>query len=147
MVPMTPEVEDCFRKIIDRRPMPKVEPTIDGYSGFLFLDKNEMPMVALHWEHYFKHIVEKYNSIYKEQMPKITPHVCRHTFCSNMAKSGMNPKTLQYIMGHGDISVTMNTYTHVGFEDAQAEVERVRNDGKDKEADKPKRPKEPRCKR
>ena len=27
-----------------------------------------------------------------------TPHVCRHTFCSNMAKSGMNPKTLQYIM-------------------------------------------------
>ena len=46
-------------------------------------------------------------------MPKITPHVCRHTFCSNMAKSGMNPKTLQYIMGHSDISVTMNTYTHV----------------------------------
>jgi len=38
---------------------------IDGYSGFLYLDKNDMPMVALHWEKYFQHVVEKYNSIYK----------------------------------------------------------------------------------
>ena len=60
--------------------------------------------------------------IYKVQMPKITPHVCRHTFCSNMAKSGMNPKTLQYIMGHSDIGVTLNTYTHIGYEDAQNEM-------------------------
>ncbi len=84
-----------------------------------------MPMVALHWEKYMQHILEKYNSIYKVQMPKITPHVCRHTFCSNMAKSGMNPKTLQYIMGHSDISVTLNTYTHVNFEDARSELQRV----------------------
>lgn len=89
------------------------------------LDKNEMPMVALHWEHYFKHILNKYNSIYKVQLPKITPHVCRHTFCSNMAKSGMNLKTLQYIMGHADISITLDTYTHVKFEDAKVEFERV----------------------
>ena len=37
----------------------------------------------------------------------------------------MNPKTLQYIMGHSDISVKLNTYTHVSFEDAQAEVKRM----------------------
>ena len=72
-----------------------------------------------------QHIVEKYNKIYRIQMPKVTPHVCRHTFCSNMAKSGMNPKTLQYIMGHSDISVTLNVYTHVQFDDAQAELLRV----------------------
>ena len=125
MVPMTKEVADCFRRILANRIKPKVEPMIDGYTGFLFLDKNEMPMVALHWEKYFKHILDKYNSIYKEQLPKITPHVCRHTFCSNMAKSGMNPKTLQYIMGHSDISVTLNTYSHVGFEDAKEELSRV----------------------
>ena len=125
MVPMTKEVADCFRRILAKRINPKVEPMIDGYTGFLFLDKNEMPMVALHWEKYFKHILDKYNSIYKEQLPKITPHVCRHTFCSNMAKSGMNPKALQYIMGHSDISVTLNTYSHVGFEDAKEELSRV----------------------
>ena len=42
-----------------------------------------------------------------------------------MARAGMNPKTLQYLMGHSDISVTMNTYTHLGLEDAEAELRRV----------------------
>lgn len=124
-VPMKEDVADCFRRIIQNRKHPKIEPMVDGYSGFLFLDKNDMPMVALHWEKYFQHIREKYNSIYKVQMPCITPHVCRHTFCSNMAKSGMNPKTLQYIMGHSDIGVTLNTYTHLQFEDALIEMKKV----------------------
>lgn len=124
-VPMTQEVAECFRRIINARKNPKVEPMIDGYTGFLWLDKNDMPMVALHWEKYFQHICEKYNRIYKVQMPKITPHICRHTFCSRMAAARMNPKTLQYIMGHSDISVTLNTYTHLGFEDAKQEVQRI----------------------
>lgn len=124
-VPMTAEVAECFHRIIDNRVSPAVEPMVDGYAGFLFLDKNDKPMVALHWEKYMQHIREKYNSIYKIQMPKVTPHVCRHTFCSNMAKSGMNPKTLQYIMGHSDIGVTLNTYTHTSIEDAKEEMEKV----------------------
>ena len=124
-VPMSQQVAECFRRVIASRKAPKQEPIIDGYTGLLFLDKNGMPMVALHWEHYFKHILNKYNSIYKVQLPKITPHVCRHTFCSNMARSGMSPKTLQYIMGHSDISVTLNTYTHLTFDDAKAEFDRV----------------------
>ncbi len=98
---------------------------VDGKAGFLYLDKNGMPMVALHWEKYFQHIREKYNSIYKVQLPVITPHVARHTFCSNMAKSGMNPKTLQKIMGHSDIGVTLNVYTHVDLEDVQKEMQEV----------------------
>ena len=128
-IPMTDDVYQCFQRIIANRPKPKTEPMIGGRCGFLYLDKDGKPMVALHWEHYFKHICQKYNSIYKVQMPKVTPHVCRHTFCSNMAKSGMNPKTLQYLMGHSDIGVTLNTYTHLGFEDAQAELERVASGG------------------
>lgn len=125
LVPMTDEVKKCFRKIVENRKKPKTEPMIDGKVGFLYLDKNDMPMVALHWEKYFQHICEKYNKIYKAEMPKVTPHVCRHTFCSNMAKSGMNPKTLQKIMGHSDIGVTLNTYTHVGFEDIQKEMKKI----------------------
>lgn len=125
MVPMTPEVKEAFQRILTNRKNPKVEPMVDGYSGFLFLDKNGRPMVALHWEKYFQHIREKYNNIYKVQMPKVTPHVCRHTFCSNMAKSGMNPKTLQYIMGHSEIGVTLNTYTHLGYEDAEEEMQKI----------------------
>ena len=84
-----------------------------------------MPEVALHWEKHFEWALAKHNRIYKEQLPKITPHVCRHTYCSNMAKSGMNPKTLQYLMGHSDIGVTLNTYTHLGLEDAEDELKRL----------------------
>jgi len=131
-VPMTDEVVECFRRIIQNRKKPKVEPMIDGYVGFLFLDKNEQPMVAMHWEKYFQHICDKYNSIYKIQLPRITPHVCRHTFCSRMAAARMNPKTLQYIMGHADISVTLNTYTHLGFDDASEELERITKEKKTK---------------
>ena len=124
-LPMSDEVYRCFQRIIAKRTVPAKEPVIDGKNGFLFLDKNGMPMVALHWEKYFQHICAKYNRIYKEPMPKVTPHVCRHTFCSNMAKSGMNPKTLQYLMGHSDIGVTLNTYTHLAAEDVEQEVKRA----------------------
>lgn len=125
VLPMTDDVYECFKRIIDKRKKPKVEPMVQGRAGFLYLDKNGMPMVAMHWEKSFQHICEKYNSIYKVQMPKVTPHVCRHTYCSNMARSGMNPKTLQYLMGHSDIGVTLNTYTHLGYEDAREELKRV----------------------
>ena len=77
---------------------------IDGYAGFLYYDKNGMPLVAMHWEHRFNNMVKRYNDIYRLQLPNITPHVCRHTYCSNMA---------------------MNTYTHLGLEDAQDELRRM----------------------
>lgn len=124
-LPITEDVAMMFRAIIEDRPKPKIEKMVGGYSGFLYLDKNDLPEVALHWEHRFRHMVNRYNEIYRVQMPKITSHVCRHTYCSNMAKAGMNPKTLQYLMGHSDIGVTMNTYTHLGLEDAQDEMIRM----------------------
>lgn len=43
---------------------------IDGYSGLLYLDKNGMPMAAPSLGKSFQHVVEKYNGIYKIQMPK-----------------------------------------------------------------------------
>ena len=42
-----------------------------------------------------------------------------------MRKTGMNPKKLQYLMGHSDISVTMNVYKHVNFDDAEEELKRM----------------------
>ena len=125
VLPITEDVAQMFQTIIEDRNAPKVEKTIDGYSGFLFYDDNGMPLVAMHWQHRFNHMVGRYNDIYRMQMPNITPHVCRHTYCSNMAKSGMNPKTLQYHMGHSNISVTMNVYTHIGFDDAEEELKRM----------------------
>ena len=124
-LPIKEDVARCFATIIEDRAAPKNEKMIDGYTGFLFYDENGMPLVAMHWEHRFNHMVKRYNEIYKIQMPNITPHVCRHTYCSNQAKAGMNPKTLQYLMGHSDIGVTLNVYTHLGLEDAAEELKRI----------------------
>ena len=132
-LPMENDVYACFQRILASRKPPVVEPAIDGYSGFLFFDKDDRPMVAMHWEKYFQHAVEKYNKIYKEELPKITPHVCRHTYCSQKARSGMNPKTLQYLMGHSEISVTMDTYTHLGLDDAWKELQRIQLEFSQKE--------------
>lgn len=67
----------------------------------------------------------------KEELPKITPHVCRHTYCTNMAKTGVSADTLKYFMGYADIATTYNVYNHKKFEDAQREVmemeEEIRN--------------------
>ena len=132
VLPMTKEVEECFARIISSRQKEAsedgviaMEKAVDGYRGFLFLDEAGLPLVAMHWEHRFNNMVNRYNSIYKVELPNITPHVCRHTYCSNMARKGMNPKTLQYLMGHSDISVTMNTYTHLGLDDACEELHRM----------------------
>ena len=121
-------IDDARKKkktIIEDREPPKLEKVIDGYTGFLFYDDDCNPLVAMHWQHRFNRMVGRYNDIYRVQMPNITPHVCRHTYCSNMAKSGMNPKTLQYLMGHLDISVIMNVYTHISFDDAEEELKRM----------------------
>ena len=124
-IPITEDVAQMFQAIIEDREPPKLEKVIDGYTGFLFYDDEGNPLVAMHWQHRFNRMVGRYNDIYRVQMPNITPHVCRHTYCSNMAKSGMNPKTLQYLMGHSDISVTMNVYTHISFDDAEEELKRM----------------------
>lgn len=97
-IPITEDVAQMFQAIIEDREPPKLEKVIDSYTGFLFYDDDGNPLVAMHWQHRFNRMVGRYNDIYRVQMPNITPHVCRHTYCSNMAKSGMNPKTLQNLI-------------------------------------------------
>lgn len=75
--------------------------------------------VAQHWENHFRWALNRFNSIYKDEIECCTPHVARHTFCSNMASLGMYPKTLQTIMGHSSVGVTMDVYTHVEARDVQ----------------------------
>lgn len=122
------ELELHLRNLVNNRQKPKKEPMVDGKAGFLVLDKNQNPTIALHWGKYFQHIRDKYNKIYKVQMPLVTPHVCRHTFATNMAKRGIAPKTLQYLMGHSDINVTLNVYTHIDFEGAKENLDNIKNE-------------------
>ena len=58
-------------------------------------------------------------------IPNITPHILRHTFCTRLANAGMNPKALQYIMGHANITMTLNYYAYATCDSAKAEMERL----------------------
>ena len=46
----------------------------------------------------------------------------RHTFCTRLAQKNMNPKNLQYIMGHSNISITLNLYAHASEVGANKEM-------------------------
>ena len=124
-LPLVDDVCDSFRRIVESRRTPTKEPTVDGISGFLFLDKNGLPMVAYHWEKYFQHICAKYNKTYKEELPPITPHVCRHTYCTNMVKAGINPVFVSYLMGHSDKEITMNIYTTVNASNSSEDIRKA----------------------
>ena len=91
----------------------------------LFLNQKGFPKVAGNYESMLRGLVKKYNKTHKDQLPNITPHSFRHTYCTNMANKGMNPNTLQYIMGHSNITMTLGYYAHGTFNSAKAELERL----------------------
>ena len=71
-------------------------------------------------------IYSEFPKCHKEPLPDVmTPHTMRHTFCTRMANASMNPKALQYIMGHANIVMTLNYYAHATFHSAQEEMERL----------------------
>ncbi len=123
-VPMVEEAYQAFKRVLANRKNDKrVE--IDGYSDFLFLNRKNYPKVASDYNGMMKGLVKKYNKYNEDKLPHITPHSLRHTFCTNYANAGMNPKALQYIMGHANIAMTLNYYAHATFDSAMAEMKRL----------------------
>ena len=124
-IPMSEKVYEAFNRVLKRRRGAKAV-TIDGYSNFLFLNRDGYPKTATNYDGMFRGLAKKYNKYHEEALPKVmTPHTLRHTFCTNMANAGMNPKALQYIMGHSNITMTLNYYAHATFDSAKAEMLRI----------------------
>ncbi|MBQ9156945.1 MAG: site-specific integrase [Eubacterium sp.] len=125
-IPMTDEVYDSLKNILKKRPKLRPEPVVDGYRGFILIDKNLNPKVALHIENEMRWALKKYHKLHPDNpLPNITPHVFRHTFCTNMANAGMDIKTLQYLMGHSDVGVTLNVYTHETYDHAAKQMAEI----------------------
>ena len=107
--------------------------TVDGYSNFVFTTKSGKPIAPNGFNNAMKNITEAYNrhEISKAEsekrppvlMPHISAYTFRHTACTRMAEAGMQPKTLQYILGHHDISITMNVYNHAQYDNVKKEIE------------------------
>ena len=96
---------------------------IDGYSDFVFLNQKSLPMYAHCYSNAFSSLIKKYNKYHKgNELPLITPHTLRHTFCTNMANKKITPNTLQYIMGHKNITMTLGYYAHGTAQSAMVEM-------------------------
>ena len=124
-VPMTDAVYMALMRVVKARTAPKVELLVDGYSGFLFLDKSGMPKVAMHLENYMRGLQARFEKAYGKPVPRITPHVLRHTFCTNVQQAGLDVKSLQYLMGHSNASVTLDVYTHSSFDSVERAFEQI----------------------
>lgn len=123
---MTDAVYDSLKKMLERHPKVKTEPMVDGCSGFIMLDKNGNPKVALHIENEMRWVMKMYKKFHPDSpLPHITPHVFRHTFCTNYANEGMDIKNLQYLMGHSDAGVTLNVYTHASYAHAAEQMAKI----------------------
>ena len=61
----------------------------------------------------------------KAQIPRFSMHVLRHTFATRCIEGGMKPKTLQIILEHSNIGITMNLYVHTTEEEKLKEIELV----------------------
>ena len=108
---------------------------IDGYKNFIFLSGANCLWTNTKLNRVIHEIVDNYN---KEELknakfegrepfilPDFTTHVLRHTGCTRAAENGMDPKTLQTIMGHGNLQTTMKVYNHVDDIRMRSEIEKI----------------------
>lgn len=120
-VPMSEDVFHTLHKMLaGRKNVQQI--VIDGYSDFVFLNQKGCPVTGSYYTSTFSNLVKKYNKIHKITLPGITPHILRHTFCTRLANKNMNPKNLQYIMGHANINITLNLYAHASLDGVKAEL-------------------------
>lgn len=108
---------------------------VDSYSNFVFINRSDKIYTPNTIVRAFHSVRESYNlketeiaydeSVEPLLLPDFTPHTFRHTFCTRMAENGMDVRVLQEIMGHKNISVTMQVYNHATLERNQKEVETI----------------------
>lgn len=63
----------------------------------------------------------------KAGINRFSMHTLRHTFATRCIEGNMRPKTLQVILGHSNVGITMNLYVHVTEDEKIKEVEKIKN--------------------
>ena len=117
-LPMNDDVFEAICRVLQKQSQRRVEPMIDGVVGFLFLNHTGNVAVPHNYESYFRRVEKGFNATHTLQI-RVTPHVLRHTYCTTLVRGGINPASLQYLMGHSNASISLNVYTDKTFEDAE----------------------------
>ena len=56
---------------------------------------------------------------------RVTPHMLRHTYITNLIYAGVDPKTVQYLAGHENSKITMDIYAEAKYNKPDALAARV----------------------
>lgn len=127
VIPINKEVRELFisqRKEWFKMSNKSSSYEIDGYKDFVFLShKTGRCLYPSNVRRMLKRVVEM-NCNREVQLPNISPHILRHTTCTRYAESGIDIKTIQYLMGHTDIKTTIKVYNHTDLERAKRELEK-----------------------
>lgn len=138
-IPMLSGVRDVLRREYARQRMVgfnQVE--LDGYSGFIFVSRQEKLLSSQSVNVVIRSICRDYNDQEKRMaeeenrepllLPQFSVHTLRHTFCTRFCENETNLKVIQEIMGHANISITMDIYNEAT---AEKKIESFENlDGK-----------------
>ena len=121
-IPILPEVRKALEQ--ERANQQELELVceyeIDGISDFVFLNRFGQPQNPQTVNRAIKRISVAYNEAELEKsekekrepqlLPSFSCHNLRHTFCTRLCENETNLKIIQDIMGHKDISTTMEIY-------------------------------------
>jgi len=97
-----------------------------GFENLVFTSKTNNPLHTTNIRESIDYLVDKINRQYPEvDFERFTPHCLRHTFATNCIAKGMNPKTLQKLLGHNSLQMTMDLYCHVLDETLKEEMANI----------------------
>ena len=129
-IPMLPEVRDALLRVkAEQEINGKCESVVDGYSGFVFMNRDRNVMMFSSVNKAIARIIKEYNEQASEDksvknpilLPNFSSHSLRHTFCTRLFELTQDFKAIQEIMGHADVQTTMNIYDEV-FPDRKNQV-------------------------
>ena len=123
-IPMFPQVEEAFMDLLEEHKENPVESeTIDGITNFIFIREDGSIFTRNHVNSAVKRIITACNAEEKTKakeekrdpviLPDFSCHHLRHTFCTRFCEVEKNVKVVQSIMGHADITTTLDIYTDV----------------------------------
>ena len=111
------------------------EENVDGMTNFIFTNRFGMPHNPAAVNRAIKRIVDAHNSeeevkAKKEKrepvmIPRFSCHIFRHTFASRFCENETNVKVIQGVMGHADVTTTMNIYAEVNTDVTRESLENL----------------------
>lgn len=95
-------------------------------AGELYEDNNFVFFTELGKLINTQNFLRKFKSIDKKAgLENVNFHALRHTYATRLLELNEHPKVVQEILGHSDISMTLNTYSHVMPEIKQAAAKKI----------------------